>query len=95
MKKDTELDNLLEEYASLMNPKEDDFRIIKEDSMILAMSDKYGRKLHDREAVIKSLKKDIEMKTLKQQLDSAFDELELIKSGKKKAHPIETLWDEL
>jgi len=54
MKKDTELDNLLEEYASLMNPKEDDFRIIKEDSMILAMSDKYGRKLHDREAIIKS-----------------------------------------
>lgn len=95
MKKDTELDNLLEEYQSLMNPKEENFSIVREDSMLLAMSDKYGRKPHDREAVIKSLKENIERKRFKKQLYHALDELELIKSGKKKAHKIETLWDEL
>ena len=95
MKKDTELDNLLEEYQSLMNPKEDDFKTIKEDSILLAMSDKYGRKPHDREAVIKSLKEEIERKRLKQSVFHSLDELALIKLGKKKAHKIETLWDEL
>ena len=95
MKKDTELDSLLEEYQSLMNLKEDDFRTIKEDSMILTMSDKYGRKPHDREPVIKSLKEDIERKRFKQSVFHALDELELIKSGKKKAYPIDTLWDKL
>ena len=65
MKKDTELDNLLEEYQSLMNPKEEDFSIVREEAMMLAMSDKYGRKLYDREVIIKSLKEDIEKKRFK------------------------------
>ena len=64
MKKDTELDNLLEEFQSLIDSKEDDFRTIKEDAMLLAMSDKYGRKPHDREAVIQSLKEEIRRKRL-------------------------------
>jgi hypothetical protein len=95
MKKDTELDNLLKEYQNLMNPKEDDFRIIKEDAMILAMSDKYGRKPYDREVIIKSLKENIERKKFKTSVYHALDEAELIKIGKKKAYPIDTLWDEL
>lgn len=65
MKKDTELDNLLEEYQNFTNLKEDDFRTIKEDTMILAMSDKYGIKPHDREVIIKSLKENIERKRFK------------------------------
>jgi PHD/YefM family antitoxin component YafN of YafNO toxin-antitoxin module len=36
-----------------------------------------------------------EFSELKEQIVHSLDELELIKSGKKKAHPIETLWDEL
>jgi len=95
MKKDTELDNLLDEYQSLMNPKEEDFSIVREDAMLLAMSDKYGRKPYDREVIIKSLKEDIERKRLKKRIYHALDELELIKSAKKEAHKIETLWDEL
>lgn len=62
MKKDTELDNLLEVYQSLLNPKEEDFSIVREEAMFLAMSDKYGRKEHDRDAVVKSLKENIERK---------------------------------
>ena len=54
MKKDTELDNLLEDYQGLINPKEEYFSIVKEESMFLAMSDKYGRKPYDRDMVIKS-----------------------------------------
>jgi len=75
MKKDTELDNLLEEYQSLMNPKEENFRIVREDAMILAMSDKYGRKPHDREAIIKSLKENIERKRFEQSISHTLDEL--------------------
>jgi len=75
MKKDTELDNLLEEYQSLMNPKEENFSIVREDAMILAMSDKYGRKPHDREAIIKSLKEDIERKRFEQRMSHTLDEL--------------------
>lgn len=76
MKKDTELDNLLEEYQNLMSPKEDDFKMIKEDAMILAMSDKYGRKPHDREVVIKSLKEDKERKRLEKNVYHSLDEIE-------------------
>lgn len=36
-----------------------------------------------------------EFSELKSRITHSLDELELIKSGKKKAHPIETLWDEL
>ncbi len=36
-----------------------------------------------------------ELSELKSRITHSLDELELIKSGKKKAHPIETLWDEL
>ena len=36
-----------------------------------------------------------EFTMLKQQVVNSLDELELIKSGKKKAYPIDTLWDEL
>jgi len=73
MKKDTELDNLLEEYQSLMNPKEENFRIVREDAMILAMSDKYGRKPHDREAIIKSLKENIERKKFEKSMHNPLD----------------------
>jgi len=62
MKNDTELDSLLEEYQSLIDPKEKDFSIMKEEAIFLAMSDKYGRKPEDRDAVIKSLKENIERK---------------------------------
>ena len=72
MKKDTELDSLLEEYQSLMSPK-DDLRTIKEDSMMLAMSDKYGRKPQDREVIIKSLKEDIERKKFEKSMHNASD----------------------
>jgi len=36
-----------------------------------------------------------EFAELKEQIVNSLDELELIKAGKKKAYPIETLWDEL
>lgn len=36
-----------------------------------------------------------EFSELKERITHSLDELELIKSGKKKAHKIETLWDEL
>jgi len=36
-----------------------------------------------------------ELSELKSRIYTSLDELELIKSGKKKAHPIDTLWDEL
>ena len=36
-----------------------------------------------------------EFSELKNRITHSLDELELIKSGKKKAHPIDTLWDEL
>ena len=36
-----------------------------------------------------------EYTVLKNQITHSLDELELIKSGKKKAYPIETLWDEI
>jgi len=36
-----------------------------------------------------------ELATFKEQVFHSLDEAELIKSGKKKAHPIDTLWDEL
>jgi len=52
MKKDTELDNLLEEYQNLMNPK-------VEEAMFIAMSEKYGKISEDRESVIQSLKERI------------------------------------
>jgi len=62
MKNDTELDSLLEEYQSLIDPKEKDFGTMKEEAIFLAISDKYGRKPEDRDAVIKSLKENIERK---------------------------------
>jgi len=62
MKNDTELDSLLEEYQSLINPKEKDFATMKKEAIFLAISDKYGRKPQDRDAVIKSLKENIERK---------------------------------
>jgi len=65
MKKDTELDNLLEEYQNLMNPKEEDFSIVREDAMLLAMSDKYGRKPESRDVTLDELRKSIEEKKLK------------------------------
>ena len=36
-----------------------------------------------------------ELATFKEQVFHSLDEAELIKSGKKTAHPIDTLWDEL
>jgi PHD/YefM family antitoxin component YafN of YafNO toxin-antitoxin module len=36
-----------------------------------------------------------EFSELKQQVVNSLDELELIKSGKKKAYPIDSLWNEL
>ncbi len=36
-----------------------------------------------------------ELVAFKKDVFHALDEAELIKSGKKKAHPIDTLWDEL
>jgi len=36
-----------------------------------------------------------ELAALKERVFHSLDELELIKSGKKKAHAIDTLWDEL
>lgn len=36
-----------------------------------------------------------EFSELKSRIIHSLDELELIKAGKKKAYPIETLWDEL
>ena len=36
-----------------------------------------------------------ELSELKSRIIHSLDELELIKSGKNKAHPIDTLWDEL
>jgi len=36
-----------------------------------------------------------EFAELKEQIVNSLDELELIKSGNKKAYPIETLWNEL
>jgi PHD/YefM family antitoxin component YafN of YafNO toxin-antitoxin module len=36
-----------------------------------------------------------ELDALKKQIYHALDEAELIKAGKKKAYPIDTLWDEL
>jgi len=36
-----------------------------------------------------------EFSELKNRITYSLDELELIKSGKKKAYPIDTLWDEL
>jgi PHD/YefM family antitoxin component YafN of YafNO toxin-antitoxin module len=36
-----------------------------------------------------------EFSELKDRITHSLDELELIKFGKKKAHPIETLWDEI
>jgi len=36
-----------------------------------------------------------ELAKFKEQVFHSLDEAELIKSGKKKAHPIDTLWDEL
>ena len=36
-----------------------------------------------------------EFSELKSRIMHSLDELELIKSGKKKAYPIDTLWDEL
>jgi len=65
MKKDTELDNLLEEYQNFMNPKEEDFSIVREDSMLLAMSDKYGRKPESRDVALDALKRSIKEKKLK------------------------------
>lgn len=59
---DTELDSLLEEYQNLIDPKKKDFSIMKEEAIFLAMSDKYGRKPQDRDAVIKALKENIERK---------------------------------
>jgi len=65
MKNDTELDSLLEEYQNLIDSKAKDFGTMKEEAIFLAMSDKYGRKPQDRDAVIKSLKENIERKRLK------------------------------
>ena len=36
-----------------------------------------------------------EYSELKSRINASLDELELIKAGKKKAYPIDTLWDEL
>jgi len=36
-----------------------------------------------------------EFQELKTRITDSLDELELIKAGKKKAYPIDTLWDEL
>ena len=36
-----------------------------------------------------------EYSELKSRITASLDELELIKAGKKKAYPIDTLWDEL
>ena len=37
----------------------------------------------------------LELAEFKNSIANSFDEAELIKSGKKKAHKIDTLWDEL
>ena len=65
MKEDIELDSLLEEYQNLMNPREEDFNIAREDAMFLAMSDKYGRKPESRDVTIDALRRSIEEKKLK------------------------------
>ena len=73
------IENLIEEYYILFNKKENDFNAIKEASMFMAMSEKYGKILEDRETVIKSLKERIEELKEKEKIDEALNTLEGIK----------------
>jgi len=91
MKKDTEL----EEYKNLMNLKEEDFSIAREDAMLLAMSEKYGKNPNDRDSVITSLKERIEKLYEEDKIKEALISIEKIKNNEMKVYPIDTLWEQI